>query len=92
MCACVWIVVVYTCGMPRGCGCVHVWSVTCGTCVGCGSVRVYVSGVPRDPLQITADPSSGYAYAQLCQISECMLDTVRKMMTYLQRPQVPLWW
>ena len=78
-------------GVPRDCGCghvwsamgfslvgvyVHVWVVGVCTCVGlwvlymcvivgvymCVFVGVYVSGVPRLPLQ----PSSGYAYAQLC--------------------------
>ena len=55
MCTCVeclGIVGVYMCGVPRDCGCVHVWRAlglwVC-TCVEClGIVGVYMCGVPRD--------------------------------------------
>ena len=57
----VWVVGVCTCV----CSAVGLWVLYMCVIVGvymCVIVGVYVSGVPRLPLQ----PSSGYAYAQLC--------------------------
>ena len=61
-------VCMYMCGLwvcVHVCSAVGLWVLYMCVIVGvymCVIVGVYVSGVPRLPLQ----PSSGYAYAQLC--------------------------
>ena len=62
---CMYMCGLWVCVHVHVCSAVGLWVLYMCVIVGvymCVIVGVYVSGVPRLPLQ----PSSGYAYAQLC--------------------------